>query len=152
HAPRVADRGAQPNPRNPAPRPKRTKVPVVMLKTPNASKFDNRVHETATASGVGETSATDGIHLAGLPDGHRLAEGSLPAHPQGWRSWCGRHNRGGLRARPGGEPPAPARPREVRLLPGAPGAAGAHPLGRLNYRDPSDRDPHPGGQGPPTGG
>ena len=42
--------------------------------TTNASKFDNRVHETGTDSSVGETVAADGVHFAGLSDGHRLAD------------------------------------------------------------------------------
>ncbi len=41
--------------------------------TTNAWKFDERIHETATDSRTGETIAADGIHFAGLSDGHRLA-------------------------------------------------------------------------------
>ena len=51
--------------------------------TTNASKFDNRVHETGTDSSVGETVTRDGFHLARLSDGHRLVEGSVPTHAHG---------------------------------------------------------------------
>src|SRR5262249_34673774 len=68
--------------------------------TTNASKFDHRVHETRADRSVGGTVAADGVHLAGLPDGPRLAEGSVPAHPQGRRRRRGRGDRGRLRAGP----------------------------------------------------
>jgi hypothetical protein len=42
--------------------------------TTNASKFDQRVHETETDSSVGETVAANGVHLASLSDGPRLAK------------------------------------------------------------------------------
>src|SRR5262249_62340602 len=61
-------------------------------------------------------------------------------------------DRGGVRAGPGGQPPSPTRPREVRHVPGTPRAAGAYPERRLGPRAPSARDPHLGGQGPPAGG
>ena len=44
-------------------------------RTTNASKFDKRVHETGADRRVGETVAADGVHFAGLSDGHRMAEG-----------------------------------------------------------------------------
>src|SRR5439155_7328585 len=71
---------------------------TLLRNTANASKFDHRVHETGADSSVGETVAADGVHLAGLPDGHRLAERSLPAHPQGRCGRCGRHDRARVRA------------------------------------------------------
>ncbi len=43
--------------------------------TTNASKFDDRVHETGTDSNVGETVAANGVHFAVLSDGHRLVTG-----------------------------------------------------------------------------
>ena len=88
--------------------------------TTNASKFDNRVHETGTDSNVGETIAADGVHLAGLSDGHRLVAGSVPTHPQGRCGGRGRSDRGGIRTGPGGQPSTPARPREVRHVPAPP--------------------------------
>ena len=65
----------------------------LLRNTANASKFDHRVNETGADSRVGETVAADGVHFAGLPDGHRLAERSLPAHPQGRGRGRGRHDR-----------------------------------------------------------
>ncbi len=56
--------------------------------------------------------------------------------PQGRGRGSGRTNRGGLRGRPGGQPPAPARPRQVRHVRGTASAAGAHSQGRLARRDP----------------
>jgi hypothetical protein len=38
----------------------------LLRNTANASKFDNRVRETATDSSVGETVTRDGFHLARL--------------------------------------------------------------------------------------
>src|SRR5262249_34734070 len=63
---------------------------TLLRNTANASKFDHRVHQTGADSRVGETVAADGVHFAGLPGGHRLAEGSIPAHPQGRRRGRGR--------------------------------------------------------------
>jgi len=94
--------------------------------TENASKFDKRVHETGTDSSVGETVTRDGFHLAGLSDGHRLAEGSVSTHAQGWCCRCGPSDRGRVRAGLGGQPPEPARPREVRHLQSSACAASAH--------------------------
>ena len=124
----------------------------LLRNTTNASKFDKRVHETATDSRVGETIAADGVHFAGLSDGHRLAERSLPTHPQGRSTGRGRTDRGRIRTGPGGQPPAPARPGEVRHVPGTAGATCAYSERRLDYRDSPDRNSHPGGQGSPAGG
>src|SRR5262249_46184648 len=71
---------------------------TLLRNTTNASKFDHRVHQTGADSRAGETVAADGVHLAGLPDGHRLVEGSVPAHPQGRRRGRGRGERGRIRA------------------------------------------------------
>src|SRR5262249_54517891 len=125
---------------------------TLLRNTTNASKFDHRVHETGADSSVGETVAADGIHFAGLPDGHGLAERSVAAHAQGWCRGRGRGDRGRLRARPGGQPAASARPREVRHVPSTARAEGAHSERRLDYRDPSARNSHSGGQGPSAGG
>src|SRR5262245_56265918 len=54
---------------------------TLLRNTANASQFDYRVHETGADSRAGETVAAEGVHFAGLPDGPRLAEGSVPAHP-----------------------------------------------------------------------
>ena len=54
-------------------------------------------------------------------------------------------------ARPGGQPPVAAGPGQVRPLPGAARAAGAHPEGDRTG-DPAHRDPDVRGQGPPAGG
>src|SRR5438445_11453146 len=62
----------------------------LLRNTTNASQFDHRVHETGADSRVGETVAAEGVHFTGLLDGHGLAEGSVPAHPQGWRRGRGR--------------------------------------------------------------
>src|SRR5580704_19105606 len=109
--------------------------------TTNASKFELCVTETATDSGAGETIAANGIHLPGLPHGHRMAARCLPQHPQGWSGRRGRTNGRGIRARLRREPPPAARPRQVRHVPGATRATGTHPEGRLGYRDPTDRNP-----------
>ena len=52
---------------------------------------------------------------------------------------------------PGGQPPVAARPREVRHVPRAAGAAGPHPEGRWDANAP-DRHPDLRGQGPAARG
>ncbi len=54
---------------------------TVLEKHDESSKFDNRVHETGTDSNVGETVTANGVHFAGLSDGHRLVKGSVSTHP-----------------------------------------------------------------------
>src|SRR5262249_3128518 len=125
---------------------------TLLRNTANASKFDQRVHETRADSSVGETVAAEGGHFAGLLEGPRLAEGSVPAHAQGRRRGRGWGDRGRLRAGPGGQPAAPARPRAVRHVPGTARAESAYSERRLDYRDSSARNSHPGGQGPAAGG
>src|SRR6516164_8378867 len=124
----------------------------LLRNTTNASKFDKRVHETGADSSAGEAITVDGVHLAGLPDGHGLAHGSVPAYPQGWRRGRGRSDRGRIRAEPGGQPSGPAGPREVRHVPRSSGAAGAYSQGRLQYGDTPHRNPDLGGQGSPAVG
>src|SRR5512135_3011302 len=105
----------------------------LLRNTTNASKFDKCVHETGADSSVGETIAADGVHLAGLPGGHRLAEGSVPTHPQGRSGRCGWSDRGRIRAGPGGQPSASAGPREVRHLSRPARTARAYSEGRFEY-------------------
>src|SRR5262249_25997732 len=121
-------------------------------KTANASKFESRVNETTTISRAGETVATDGIHFPSVPDGHRLACRSVSAYPQRRGRGRGRTDGYGLRAGPGGQPPVASGPGQVWHVPGAAGAACAHPERRLDCRDTADRYPDLGGQGPPAGG
>ena len=45
--------------------------------TTDTWRFDVRITETATDSRDGETIAADGVHFAGLSDGHRLAEAAF---------------------------------------------------------------------------
>src|SRR5947199_8903409 len=80
----------------------------LLRNTANASKFGKRVNQTGADSNAGETIAADGLHVAGLLAGPRMAEGSEPAHPEGRRGGGGRSNRCRIGARPGGQLQAPA--------------------------------------------
>lgn len=51
----------------------------LLRNTTNATKFDNRVHETGADSRVGETIAADGVHFAGLCYIHLHICGSIHA-------------------------------------------------------------------------
>src|SRR3954469_2306321 len=84
----------------------------LLRNTANASKFDKRVNQTGADSNAGETIAADGLHVTGPPAGPRMAEGSVPAHPQGRCCGRGRSERGRIRTSPGGQPAATARPRK----------------------------------------
>ena len=106
-----------------------------------------RVHETTTDSGTRSAKPGDGIHVPGLLHRHRLAPGGVPAYAQGRGGGRGRTERRGLRGGPGGQPPVAAGPSQVRHVPGAAGASGAHPQGRLGDRDSTARDTDLRGQG-----
>ena len=53
---------------------------TLLRNTANASKFDQRVHETTTDSRAGQAITADGIHFTGLPDGHRLVSRGVRAY------------------------------------------------------------------------
>src|SRR5260370_36509339 len=69
---------------------------------------------------------------------------------QGRGRWRGRTNRGRIRGQPGGQPPEPPRPRQIRHVRGAAPATSAHPQGWLAERDAPARDTHVRGQDPPA--
>ena len=87
----------------------------------------SHVHATTTASGAGEASPADGVHLAQPPPGPRLAGRGLSPDAQGCCPGRGRADRRGVQQGPVGEPARAARSGQVRPVPGAAGAAGAHP-------------------------
>src|SRR5271157_3129172 len=120
--------------------------------TTDTWRFDVRIHETATDSRVGETIAADGVHFAGLSDGHRMADSGLLPDPQGRGSGRGRTDLVRLREKPGGQPPVAPGPGEVWHVPSTTGAARVHSEGGLGYRDPPYRNPDTGGQSTPAGG
>ena len=77
----------------------------------------------------------DGIHVPGLLHRHRLATRDFPAYTKGRGGGRGRTEQRGLCGGPGGKPPVPAGPSEVRHVPGASGTSGPHPQGRLGDRN-----------------
>ena len=66
--------------------------------------------------------------------------------------WAWTDRRRGLRGGPGGQPPVAAGPSQVRHVPGAAGAAGPYPEGRLGDRDPAAGNSDLRGQGASAGG
>ena len=114
---------------------------------PDTWRFDERIDETTTDSRDGETIAADGIHFAGLSDGHRLAENGLPSNAQGRSAGRGRTDLDRVREESGVQSPVAHGSGEVRDVPRTAGAAGAYSEGGFRYRNPTDRDTDAGGQG-----
>ncbi len=94
-----------------------------------------RVHETTTDSGTRSAKPGDGIHVPGLLHRHRLDARGVPAYAQGRGGGRGRTERRGLCGGPGGQPPIPAGTSQIRRVPGASGASGPNPQGRIGDRD-----------------
>jgi hypothetical protein len=111
-----------------------------------------RVHETTTDSGTRWAKPGDGIHIPGLFHRHRLDARGIPAYAQGRGGGRGRTERRGLCSGPGGQPPVPAGPSQVRSVPGASGASGPHPQGRIGDRDSAAGYTDLRGQGAPACG
>src|ERR1700731_2319424 len=100
-----------------------------------------RVNATTTDSRASEAIPGNGIHFPGTPHGHGLDVRGLCAYPQGRRRRRGRTDGRGLCwRRPTAEAGRPSRPGQVRHVPSATRAAGAH-TERNGPRDPPDRYP-----------
>src|SRR5208283_3594779 len=97
--------------------------------TTDTWRFDVRITETATDSRDGETIAADGVHFAGLSDGHRLADSGLPPDPQGRGPGRGRTDLVRLREELGDQPSVAPGPGEVRHVPSTAGAARVYSQG-----------------------
>ena len=87
---------------------------------PDTWRFDERIDETTTDSRDGETIAANGIHFAGLSDGHRLAENGLPSNAQGRSAGRGRTDLDRVREESGVQSPVAHGSGEVRDVPRPP--------------------------------
>ena len=113
--------------------------------------FHHSLNETTTDSRIVQADAGSSDAYPGPPHGHRLAQGSPPAHPKGWSRRGGRANSPGLRGESGGQPPVPAGTSQSRRpIQGSPGAKGLHP--QSGWKPAAPGHPHLRGQGPSEGG
>ena len=111
------------------------------------AEFGEHLNATRKAGGTGSDRAEAGTDDGGAPRRHGVAARGLPAHAQGRRGGCGRRDGGAVRGRPGREPVGTSRPVQVGPVPGAAGAAGAHPEAGQGGEDEAAGHPDAGGQG-----
>ena len=111
-----------------------------------------RVHETTTDSGTRSAKSRRWGSRPWPTSSTSTGCTRRTSGPARTGPWAWTDRRRGLRGGPGGQPPVAAGPSQVRHVPGAAGAAGAHPEGRLGDRDPTARDSDLRGQGASAGG
>src|SRR5262249_13538781 len=100
------------------------------------TELAGRLNQARADSETGEGETRRQLADAGASHRHGLAPRGLSSHAEGRRPRYRRTERGSVCGAPGGQPPVAPQPREIRAIPGAAGAAGAHPEGRWDG-DPS---------------